>query len=115
MAQMLDRTRFLAAQARRLHTEAGSPAIPALFFLTDPARTPDPLRIAARLPRASAVVYRHFGAPDRVRTARRLAELCQRRGLVLLIAADPALAERVGAAGVHWPERLLPRRRRAPG
>lgn len=67
---------------------------------------------AARgLPRGAAVVFRHFGAPDRAGTARRLAAVCRSRGLVLLIAADPALARRVAADGVHWPERLLPDRR----
>ena len=98
--------KVLAAAARRLNREAGSPAIPALYFFTDPERTPDPVAAARRLPRGTAVVYRHFGAPGRAGTARRLAAVCKARGLVLLIAADPALAARVGADGVHWPERL---------
>lgn len=98
---------LLAALARRLNRDDGSPPIPALFFFTDPDRTPDPLAVARRLPRGTAVVYRHFGAPDRVRTARALAAAARLRGLVLLIAADPDLAERVGAAGVHWPEARL--------
>lgn len=101
----------LAAEARRLNREAGAPPIPSLFFFTDPARTPDPMVIARRLPRGSAVVYRHFGAAERGRVARALARACRSRGLVLLIAADPELAARVNAAGVHWPERLLPARR----
>ena len=71
----------LAAQARRLNLDAGAPAIPSLYFFTDPVRTPDPLASAARLPRGSAIVYRHFGAPDRARTARKLARLCRARGL----------------------------------
>lgn len=102
---------MLAAAARRLNRAAGAPALPALFFLTDPERTPDPEKSVRRLPRGTAVVYRHFGAADRARMARRLAGICRARGLVLLIAADPALALRVGAAGVHWPERLLPTQR----
>lgn len=102
---------MLAGLAARLNSAAGAPAIPALFFFTDPVRTPDPEVLAERLPRGAALVYRHFGAPDRARTARRLAVVCRRRGLTFLIAADPKLAERVGADGVHWPERLLPRRR----
>jgi thiamine-phosphate pyrophosphorylase len=101
----------LAVQARRLNHEAGAPGIPALFFFTDPHRTPDPIVAAKRLPRGTAVVFRHFGAPDRARTARRLAAACRSRGLVLLIAADPELARRVGADGVHWPEGLIPHRR----
>jgi len=101
----------LAGLARRLNREAGAPDVPALFFFTDPERTPDPLGAAKRLPRGTAVVYRHFGAGDRARTARLLADICRTRGLVLLIAADPALAQRVSAAGVHWPERRLPPQR----
>lgn len=104
----------LAALALRLNRDAGGPPIPSLYFFTDPARTPDPLAIAKRLPRGTAVVYRHFGAKERTVVARDLATLCRSRGLVLLIAADPDLAQRVGAAGVHWPEaRLQPRQ--APG
>jgi thiamine-phosphate pyrophosphorylase len=101
----------LAAAARRLNRDAGAPPIPALFFFTDPLRTPDPVAAAHALPRGTAVVYRHFGAPDRARVARALARCCRGRGLVLLVAADPELAARVGAAGVHWPERLLPAQR----
>lgn len=52
------------------------------------------------------MIYRHFGAEGRETTARALLRLCRRRGLKLLIGADPALARRVGADGVHLPERL---------
>jgi thiamine-phosphate pyrophosphorylase len=62
--------------------------------------------VAARLPAGAAVVYRHFGAEDRLRVARRLQRLCARRDLRLLVGADPALADVVGAAGVHLPERM---------
>jgi thiamine-phosphate pyrophosphorylase len=102
----------LARLARRLNHDAGAPPIPALYFFTDPERTPDPASIVRRLPRETAVIYRHFGAADRVVVARRLARICKSRGLVLLIAADPSLARRVGAAGVHWPEKRLSRWRR---
>lgn len=86
---------------------------PALYFFTDPERTPDPTSAARRLPRGAAVVYRHFGAADRALIARGLAQVCRSRGLALLIAADPELAERVGADGVHWPEQRLPAARDA--
>lgn len=94
----------LARQARALNRAAGAPAIPALYFLTDGKRTPDPVAVARALPRGTAVIYRHFGVPQRFEVARALARLCKRRGLVLLIAADPRLARVVGANGVHWPE-----------
>lgn len=98
----------LAAIAARLNRDAGASAIPSLYFFTDPARTPDPVAVARRLPRGTAVVYRHFGAEDRVQVARQLATLCRSRALVLLIGADTELAQTCGADGVHWPERLMP-------
>jgi thiamine-phosphate pyrophosphorylase len=81
----------LAATAARLNRDVGAPAIPSLFFFT--------------------VVYRHFGAEDRVRVARKLGEICRSRGLVLLIGADADLAAACGANGVHWPQRLMPKER----
>lgn len=98
--------RVLGAIARRLNKTRGRPGLPPLLLLTDPKRTPDPLAAAARLPRGAGVIYRHFGARDRRVVARRLALLCRRRGLKLLIGADEVLAGRVGASGVHLPERL---------
>ncbi|HVK79320.1 MAG TPA: thiamine monophosphate synthase, partial [Verrucomicrobiae bacterium] len=70
----------LAAQARRLNSAAGAGGIPALYFLSDPLRTPDPIVIAKRLPRGTAVVYRHFGADDRASGARQLAAISRSRG-----------------------------------
>jgi thiamine-phosphate pyrophosphorylase len=110
--------RLLSARARALKRAAASGA-PALFFFTDPQRTPDPIAIARRLPRGAAIVYRHFDAADRLAKARALRRIAARRGLALLIGADGPLAARVRADGVHLPERagahapLL--RRRHPG
>lgn len=81
----------------------GADNLPALFLFTDPARTPDPVLTVDRLPPGCGVVYRHFGAPDRARTARRLRAACADGGHVLLIGADPDLARTAGAHGVHWP------------
>jgi len=81
-----------------------SPVLPSVFFLTDPDRVRDPLVVAATLPASSGVIYRHFGSNDRVHVARQLRDICKRRDLPLLIAADPKLAQDVGAQGVHWPE-----------
>jgi len=100
----------LAALAQRLNCGAGAPAIPSLYFFTDPERTPDPVAAAKRLPRGTAVVFRHFGAADSVRTAEQLKRLCRSRALALFIAADAELAARIGADGVHWPERFPPKR-----
>ncbi|CAN5135514.1 thiamine phosphate synthase [soil metagenome] len=67
---------------------------------------------AARLPRRSGVVYRAFGAADALDTAMALAALARRKGLILLIGADAALAARCRADGVHLPERLAGQTRR---
>jgi thiamine-phosphate pyrophosphorylase len=115
----MDNLAVLEGVGRRLNAESGAetatPALPPLFFLTDPERTPDPAAIARRLPAGAGLIYRHFGAATRVETAGALAALCRARGLILLIGADPALAAEVGADGVHWPERLAPGRRPAWG
>jgi len=94
-------------------------ALPALLFFTDPVRTPDPEAVAARLPAGAAIVYRHFGAPDAEVRALRLKAIARARGLKLMIGQDVVLAVRIGADGVHLPERLAHRalalRRAHPG
>lgn len=104
-----------ARSAKGGKARTGRP-LPRAFFLTDPVRTPDHLAIVRRLPRGMGVIWRHYGEAKRYATGLALARLCRRRGLVLLVAADPALAARIGAHGVHWPESKLrgvrPRSRR---
>jgi thiamine-phosphate pyrophosphorylase len=80
-------------------------ALPRLFLFTDPGRTPDPEAVIRRLPRGAGVVYRAFGDPAAVVTGRRLVRAARRRGLLILAGADAALAARIGADGVHLPER----------
>jgi len=84
-------------------------ALPALLFFTDPARTPDPAAVARTLPAGSAVVFRAFGAPDAEAQALELLAIARARGLRLLVGADWRLAGRIGAHGVHLPERLAHR------
>ncbi len=104
----------LADAARRLR---GAPPLPRLFLFSDPARLPDPLGAASRLPRGAAVVAR--GLPPAALAA--LASVARRRRLALLVAGDgrAALCFR---AGMHVPDRrpaagllpfLLARRRAA--
>lgn len=92
-----------AARLSAAHLPAG---LPPAWFVTDPARTPDPASIARGLPQGFGLIFRHFGAPDRESVAQVLAGICARRQLTFLIAADPELAGRAGADGVHWPFRL---------
>jgi len=84
-------------------------SLPALLAFTDPDRSGDLLALAGRLPRGSALVFRAFGAAGALKTAQRLRRITWRRGVLLLIGADPALASVARADGVHLPERLAGR------
>lgn len=109
----------MARTAQAIGRRAGGrkPPLPPLLFFTDPQRTPDIAAAANRLPRGSGVVFRAFGAPDAERQGAKLARIARRRGLVLLVGADAGLAARIGADGVHLPERLAQgaRRLKRPG
>jgi len=92
--------------------------LPALLFMTDPQRTPEPWITAAALPAGACVVFRHFGASDAAAMAERLRAATRQAGVRLLIGQDAELAAQVGADGVHLAERDLIRaqdlRRRWP-
>lgn len=98
-----------AARLSAAHLPA---ALPPAWFVTDPARTPDPAMIARGLPPGFGLIYRHFGAPGRESVAQALAGICAHRQLTFLVAADPELAAKAGADGVHWPFRLRAESRR---
>lgn len=108
----------LADLAQRLKWRAGpriatgAARLPALILMSDTRRLPDPERALSFLPRDSAVIFRHYDAPDRAARARRLVALARARGVRVLIAGDARLAAAVGADGVHLPEGLA---RRGPG
>ena len=92
----------MARRARAL--DGPCPPAPRLFAFTDPDRTPDPETLARALPAGTGLVLRTFGRSDLQAAAFTLAEIAVERGLALLIAAEPELASRCGAAGVHWPQ-----------
>jgi thiamine-phosphate pyrophosphorylase len=104
----------LAAKLGRLapKQKVGTRDLPRLWLVTDPNRLADPREAAAQLPPGSGIIYRGFGRPEADQEAMALAKLAKVRGLILLIGADAALAQRVGADGVHLPERLVIRARR---
>ena len=52
------------------------------------------------------VIYRAFGDPAAEVIARALRRITLERDLLLLVGADPVLARRVKADGVHLPQRL---------
>jgi len=82
-------------------------ALPPLLVFTDPRRLSRPWEVAACLPAGAGLVYRAFGAPDAFEVARHLRKITREHGVVLLIGRDADLADRVGADGVHLPERAL--------
>jgi thiamine-phosphate pyrophosphorylase len=85
----------------------GRKAFSPLVLVTDPARTPDPVALAATLPRGAAVIYRAFGAEDALTTGLALRAVTTARGVLLLVGADEALAAKLSADGLHLPERRL--------
>lgn len=100
------------ALARRVASVSASGALPKvapppLLVFTDPIRLPRPWEIVEHLPPGAGLVYRAFGAGDAVAVAERLRTITRERGVVLLIGMDADLADRVGADGVHLPERCL--------
>ena len=68
----------------------------------------DLLRAIARLPRGSAVVVRHYSLALEERRALfdQVRRAAQRRGCLVLLAGDPALAKRWGADGHHGRSRI---------
>jgi thiamine-phosphate pyrophosphorylase len=85
----------------RLHKCALSP----LVLMSDPKRITNIEHAARNLPKNAALIYRHFGAQNRVQTAQKLRDICTQRHIQFLIGADAELAEHIGADGVHLPER----------
>ena len=82
-----------AAQAFRVPTRLSR-----VLVMTDP-RASEPLM---DWPGEVGVIYRHFGAADRVAVAERLREATRARGHRLLIGEDAELAASIGADGVHF-------------
>lgn len=84
---------------------ANQPPWPREWLMTDE-------RIGARLcdaidalPRGAGIVFRHYGTPERERSAlaERIARTSRERGLLLAIARDVQLARELGAQLVHNP------------
>lgn len=87
-----------------------------MILLTDERWGADPIGAAARLPRGSAVILRHYGTPkaERLIIARALRAVTRKRDVLLLIAVADRhgadLAHAVGADGIHLSEWMLRRR-----
>jgi thiamine-phosphate pyrophosphorylase len=101
MASALARAK-LARAARALNAQF--PRLPPLILMTDAVRLPDCIAAARALPKGAAIVLRHTDTGARAKLAQTLHAIARERGLLLLIAADAALAQKIGCAGLHLPE-----------
>lgn len=91
-------------KSHRRCTRHGEPRIPAIWLMTDERiAQADLLRAAARLPRGSAIVLRHYTLDEAARRAlfERLRAIARRRAALVLLAGDPAQAWLWGADGHH--------------
>ena len=70
--------------------------------MTDPNRINNCLAAAKNLPEGAAVIYRHFGKSERKAEAEALRQITFQKNQQLLIGADPLLAIKIGADGVHF-------------
>lgn len=103
MATLADLSLMLNLRCRR-RIKGRRP--PPLVLLTDETRLPDPLVAAGKLPAGSLVILRHYDAAHRQALGIRLAKLCRAKRLTLLVAGDPALAQKL-KAGLHLPDYWL--------
>jgi thiamine-phosphate pyrophosphorylase len=93
----------LARGAARLAAQHNT-RLPALVLMTDDDRLSDPLGAAHALPRGSMVIVRARQSVHRAELAAEILKIATERSLFVLIAADAALAARLGADGLHLPE-----------
>ncbi len=54
-----------------------------------------------------AVIFRHYDAPERPRMAETMIKTTQELGHLFIVAGDPLLAAKIGADGIHLPERQM--------
>ena len=102
MASQLARAK-LARLASALNARNGG-RLPGLILMTDEARVPDPAKAARDLPKGAAIIVRHSDAARRRVMAETLMAVARAREILVLIAGDAALANRIGAHGLHLPE-----------
>lgn len=92
---------------RRRGRKASGPLL--RLLVTDATRLADPLPAIARLKPGDGVLFRHYELTParRLTLGLKVAALCRRLDLVLLVAGDSRLARRLGADGLHLPQGLV--------
>ena len=78
--------------------------LPAMIYMTDERRGGDLMKTIHHLPPETAVILRHYQAPQREALAEAARAMCRRRRLPFLVAGSPELAITVAADGIHFPE-----------
>ncbi|MCF6215414.1 MAG: thiamine phosphate synthase [Emcibacter sp.] len=109
---MTEKIFTLADIANRLNQEywqdhRNGQGLPALFFVTDQQAIPHPEKIISELSQEAAVIFRDYDHPSRAALCAELARLCRKKNIPFLVAGDIALAEKLGASGVHLPEIMM--------
>jgi thiamine-phosphate pyrophosphorylase len=95
---------------------ARHPELPRLWLMTDERQGDGLFAAIGRLPPGSGIVFRHKATPAGARRAlfEQVKRLARRRDLILLLAADEAVARRWGADGAHHRRPGPPRAGTAP-
>jgi thiamine-phosphate pyrophosphorylase len=83
-------------------------AKPHIILITDSKRV-DPIAAASRLPKNSWVILRDYDLnfEERYQLGLALKKICIQRKLKLLVAKDSALAIKLNADGMHFPEFMI--------
>ncbi len=95
--------------AQRLNLNAAETPLPHLYYFTDEDHLADPSPRLGQLPAGAGVVFRHYGAPDRMARASLVRRTCRNLGLFFFIAGDTRAAADLDADGVHLAEHAVPR------
>ncbi len=104
MAELRERIKLARAAAQLNAQSRSTRHMPALALLSDDLRLPAPAEAIKALPKGSLVILRAKDPLRRAQLAQICVPICRIRKHVLLIADDPALAGRCGAAGLHLPQ-----------
>ena len=91
--------------------ESGADIFPLCFSSQILSAPPIPSLASSDCQQARGWCFEGSGRPNRRRVARSLLMAAKRRRLVFLVGADEKLAQRVGAMGLHLPERAIWRAR----
>ncbi len=93
--------------SRRQTLRYGKNRLPGIWLMTDPRFGDDLLPAIRRLPRASGVIFRHYGVEQQARFALflKVRQICRQRGHMLLLAGDERSARIWRADGFHTRER----------